>query len=88
MLLGVPQTLIHRDYYPDNMVYLDGRISVFDCEQTDIAPGEIDLASLTNGWHEEVVQAAEEAYCRARWPDGAPASFPEILEAARIYVLL
>lgn len=88
MLQGVPQTLIHGDYYPDNMLYLDGRISVFDWEQTAIAPGEIDLASLTVGWHEEVVQAAEAAYCRARWPGGTPGSFQGTLEAARIYVLL
>jgi hypothetical protein len=87
-LCGAPQTLIHGDYYPDNMMYLDGRISVFDWEQTAIAPGEIDLASVTNGWQDEVVLAAEDAYCRARWPDGAPASFPGTLEAARIYVLM
>ena len=87
-LHGVPQTLIHGDYYPDNMVYANGRISVFDWEQAAIAPGEIDLASLMLGWHDEVVQVAEDAYRRARWPEGAPASFPETLEAARIYVLL
>ena len=88
MLQRVPQTLIHGDYYPDNTMCVDGGISVFDWEQAAIAPGEIDLASLTNGWHDEVVQAAEAAYCRARWPGGAPSSFPETLEAARIYVLL
>ena len=75
ILQRVPQTLIHGDYYPDNTMCLDGRISVFDWEQTAIAPGEIDLASLTNGWHDEVVQATEDAYRCARWPGGAPASF-------------
>ena len=88
ILQRVPQTLIHGDYYPDNTMCLDGRISVFDWEQTAIAPGEIDLASLTNGWHDEVVQATEDAYRCARWPGGAPASFPETLDAAHIYVLL
>lgn len=88
LLQGTPHTLIHGDYYPDNMVYLNGVVSPFDWEQTAIAPGEIDLASLTQGWHPEVLRAAEEAYCLARWPDGPPATFGTTLAAARVFVLL
>jgi len=88
MLHDAPQTVIHGDYYPDNMVYLDGVVSPFDWEQTAIAPGEIDLASLTQGWHPEVLQASEEAYCLARWPGGPPATFSTTLAAARVFVLL
>lgn len=88
LLCGVPQTLIHGDCYPDNMVCHDGVITTFDWEQAARAPGEIDLASLTLGWHDEVVRAAEDAYRRARWPDGPPPAFARTLEAARALVLL
>ena len=87
-LLGASQTVIHGDFYTDNTVYHDGRLSVFDWEETAIAPGEIDLATLTYDWHDEVVQACEASYCRARWPEGAPASFADTLEAARVFVYL
>jgi aminoglycoside phosphotransferase (APT) family kinase protein len=79
VLRRAEQTVIHGDYYADNTLYHDGRISVFAWEHTALGPGEIDLASLTHGWHDEVVQAAEDAYYRARWPDGAPAGFAATL---------
>ena len=87
-LLAAPQTVIHGDFYTDNMVYRDGRLAVFDWEEAAIAPGEIDLATLTYDWHDEVTQASKDAYCSARWPEGAPAGFDDTFEAARIFMYL
>ena len=59
-----------------------------DWESAVLAPGEIDLASLTEGWGHETERACREAYCRARWPGGPPPHFERTLLAAGIYLLL
>ncbi len=74
-LVEQPRTVIHGDYYADNTLYRDGIIYPLDWEREAVAVGEIDLASLTNGWHAELVEACEREYRQVRWPDGAPAEF-------------
>ena len=53
-----------------------------------IAPGEIDLATLTEGWPPEVSRQFELEYLRARWPAGPPAGFQRNLDLARVYMQL
>ncbi len=48
--------------------------------------GEIDLATLVEGWDEDTVRACEQSYREARWPCGAPPDFAETLAGARLYV--
>jgi hypothetical protein len=86
LLDAAAPTLVHGDFYPDNMVYVGGVARVFDWEDAALGAGELDLATLTYDWHDEVVQAAEAAYVAARWPSGAPAAFPDTIEGARVLV--
>jgi len=59
-----------------------------DWETAAIAPGEIDLATLTEGWPPEVSRQFEAEYQRARWPGGSPAGFQRNLDVARVYMQL
>src|SRR3989475_13312309 len=86
ILLDAPQTVIHGEYFGQNIVYRNGTSWPADWQSTAIAPGEIDLASLTHSWPKALVRRCEREYRKARWPDGAPDDFPEILEAARVYM--
>lgn len=86
-LLTAPPTIIHGEYYPNNILARAGSVYPVDWESAALAAGEIDLASLTEGWPEDTVQECERAYQRARWPDGAPESFRRTFAAAQVYLL-
>jgi len=86
-LLESPQTVIHGEYYPLNVLVDARNVYPVDWETAAIGPGEIDLASLTQSWPPEIVTLCEVAYAAVRWPEGAPAAFEETLEAARLYWL-
>ena len=85
LLLSVPQTLIHGEFTPQNVVWAEERPHAIDWEEAAIGPGEIDFASLTDGWDEELVVPATRAYLQSRWPQGPPYDFDRVLEAARRY---
>jgi len=86
-LLAAPQTVIHGEYYPHNILCHDRIVHPVDWESASIAAGEIDLATLTEDWGAEVIQACELEYQRARWPAGTPTDFARTLSAARLYVV-
>ena len=85
LLLGAPVTVIHGEYYPKNVLWVGGAVQPVDWESAAVGAGEIDLASLTEGWPEELVSECIERYALARWPLGAPARFERTLDAARVY---
>lgn len=87
-LLAPPQTVIHGEFYPKNILLYRGDIFPVDWESAAIAPGEIDLATLTEGWTRRATQWCESRYVAARWPDGAPAGFARRLALCRLYVHL
>jgi hypothetical protein len=82
-----PATIIHGDYYADNVLFQQGAVYPIDWEQAAVAVGAIDLASLTNGWPDAVSMECEQRYQQSRWPAGAPSDFPQTLDAARLFVL-
>jgi aminoglycoside phosphotransferase (APT) family kinase protein len=84
-LLDGPQTIVHGEYYPHNILVRDGTVYPIDWESAAIGAGVIDLASLTEQWPADVVQTCEREYQRARWPGGTPADFQQSLAAARMY---
>jgi aminoglycoside phosphotransferase (APT) family kinase protein len=86
LLLAQPHTIIHGEYYPKNVLISRTTVYPIDWESAAVAAGEIDLATLTDRWPPEMVRRAEHAYVQARWPDGAPADFQQVLDAARLYV--
>src|SRR5262249_32226829 len=68
-VLALPPTVIHGEYYPaNNILYSDRVIYPIDWESAAIGLGEIDLATLTEGWPPRVVRQCERRYQRARWP--------------------
>jgi aminoglycoside phosphotransferase (APT) family kinase protein len=81
-------TVIHGDYYSQNVFFREGIVYPVDWEMAAVAAGEIDLATLTDGWPADMAQEFEREYQRARWPQGAPRDFLRALEAARVYVHL
>jgi len=87
-LLAAPQSVIHGEYYPANILVQNHRIRPVDWETAAVACGEIDLACLTEGWSRRVSRECERAYRAARWPHGAPSGFQRRLQAARFHVLL
>lgn len=87
-LRSVPQTVIHGEYYPKNILVHDKRIAPIDWETAAVATGEIDLACLTERWSDADRSACQREYVRARWPENPPAGLARILAIADIYVQL
>ena len=87
-LLRARPTVIHGEYFGSNIVYQHGVSRPVDWQSAAIAPGEIDLASLTHSWPRLTVQRCERAYARARWSGGVPDDFEETLGIARVYMNL
>lgn len=87
-LVAAPVTVIHGEYYPDNIIVRNRDPYPVDWESAALAPGEIDLAALTGGtWPADLVSECETAYSRARWPDATPPpEFEATLAAARMYL--
>jgi hypothetical protein len=66
-LVRLPQTLIHGEFYPCNIV-IDRtgaavRVCPVDWEMAAIGPGLMDIASLTTGWSARARHALTAAYC-------------------------
>jgi len=87
-LLSAPQTVIHGEYFGSNVFYQRGLSRPIDWQSAAIAPGEVDLASLTHSWVSPVVKRCVREYVRARWPGGEPEYFREVFELARTYMSL
>lgn len=87
-LLTAEQTVIHGEFYPLNILVQRGQIFPVDWESTAIACGEIDLASLTERWPEDISNSCIDSYINARWPAGAPDNFEQVLDSARMYLNL
>jgi aminoglycoside phosphotransferase (APT) family kinase protein len=84
-LAAAPVTLIHGEYTPHNVLLRENEIVCVDWESAAIAAGENDLASLVDGWPDEVVRRCRDEYCAARWPEGTPLKFEARFEAAQLY---
>ena len=86
LLLASPQSVIHGEYYPSNVLFRGGTVYPIDWESAAVAAGEIDLASLTENWGAEIERQCELEYQRVRWPKGSPADFERRLCSARLYL--
>jgi GT2 family glycosyltransferase len=83
--LSAAGTVIHGEYYPENILCDETGVHPVDWESAAVAAGEIDLATLTEGWDEPTVARCEDSYRLARWPDGPPPEHRAALAMARIY---
>jgi hypothetical protein len=86
VLLRAPQTIVHGEFYPRNILSRGRVVYPIDWESAAVAAGEIDLASLIEGWPDQYAHPYVRAYRQARWPKGAPADFERRLAAAWIYL--
>jgi hypothetical protein len=80
------QTIIHGEYYPKNILLEDGQVYPVDWESAAVAAGEVDFASMTENWPEDLVTKCAHAYCETRWPGGHPPTFASTVDAAQIYL--
>ena len=87
-LMSAPPTLIHGEFYAKTVLVREDKLFVTDWESAAVAPGEIDLATLSEGkhWRAPIARRCEREYQRVRWPDGTPADFKRRLDAARLYL--
>lgn len=85
ILSEAPITIIHGEYYPQNIMYSERTVYPVDWESAALAVGEIDIASLTEGWSEAHTRKFECEYAAARWPEGAQYNIQRTIYAARIY---
>ena len=85
-LLGQRPTAIHGELYPHNvLLHVDAAIPI-DWESAAFGAGEIDLASLTEGWSAADLDECLREYTAARWPGGLPEDFDRAFDAARLYL--
>ena len=86
-LLNGKRTVIHGEFFPDNVIMRGDMPYGVDWETAAIARGEIDLACLTSGhWSAELVRECEAEYAAARWAGEPPRDYQSTLAAARIYL--
>jgi hypothetical protein len=87
-LLTPPLTLIHGEFYARTVLMREEKLFITDWESAAVAPGDIDLATLSEGkhWRGPIARQCEREYQRVRWPDGTPADFKRRLDAARMYL--
>lgn len=86
-LLEPPFTVIHGEYYQNNIVIRNRTVYPTDWESAAVAAGEIDLAELIEGpWAAGLVKQCKREYQQARWPDGSPPGFEQTFQAAQLYL--
>lgn len=86
VFLQAAQTIVHGEYTMHNVLFADGLIYPVDWESAAIGMGEIDLAFLTDGWGEEVVQQCLKTYCQARWGQEAAPDLEYRFRLAQVYM--
>jgi hypothetical protein len=82
---AVTPTVIHGEFTPSNVLVGAGVVRPIDWESAAFAPGEIDVACLTDKWPDHVTHACVAAYAGARWPEDPPAEAARRFDLARVY---
>ena len=91
-LLAAPQTFVHGEPYPSNVLLLPGTgrtgVRLVDWEMAGTGPGPLDLAALVSGrWPE-----ADRAEIVAAYTEAAPprlvAGLPSLLDAGRLHLAM
>jgi Phosphotransferase enzyme family len=62
LLVSLPPTFIHGEFYASNVLVDGRRVAPIDWEVAAIGPGLVDLAALTTGWGETERTEIEGAY--------------------------
>ena len=86
LFLSRPPSVVHGDYYAENLLIRDVVVYPVDWELSALAAAEIDLASLLDHWPPDIADQCEREYARARWPMGPPPDFQFRMTAARLHL--
>ena len=84
-LLQGPTTVVHGEFYPNNVLVFDDRIYPVDWETVALGAGELDLASLIDNWPAEICEVALDIYAETRWGNAEQPGFRDRIELARVY---
>ena len=87
-LLAAPQTVIHGEFGPENILVNGESVCPVDWESAAVGPGEVDLALVVQDWPEPWRSDAIRAYQAVRWPAGPPAGHEEAFDVADLYWLV
>jgi len=82
------EVLIHGEFYPNNILTQSGTVIPVDWQHSRVAAGEIDLATLCEGWPNRQVSLMARGYCVGRGLDHQAPAFKKRFLAARLYVHL
>jgi aminoglycoside phosphotransferase (APT) family kinase protein len=77
--------VVHGEFYPPNVLFDGEKVYPVDWECCAVAPAELDVAFLTEGWPSEVEALCLEAY-EAAWPGGEARISRSRLAAAKAYL--
>jgi aminoglycoside phosphotransferase (APT) family kinase protein len=86
ILLEAEPSMIHGEFTVHNVLVTDDDVRPVDWETAAVAAGEIDLATVVEGWPKDIAEMCEQEYQRARHLLDDP-GFGARLDAARIYSL-
>jgi Phosphotransferase enzyme family len=87
-LTEAPTTLLHGEYFPGNILLLDGDVVPVDWETAGVGPAELDMGAFTWGWDPPSSRLLEEAYAAERTRPGGAGTSGERLRAGRTFVLV
>ncbi len=82
---AVADTVVHGEYTPHNILVDSAGVHPVDWESAAVGVGSIDVASLVEGWPDEVATSCVAEYRRVRWPSGPPQVADDEWEFARTY---
>jgi Phosphotransferase enzyme family len=78
------RTVSHGDFSPHNLLIREQTAYPIDWELSGKDLGEMDLASLLEGWNGNTAKRCKVEYKNARWPHGAPPDFDETFAVAKL----
>ena len=84
-LASAPRTVVHGEFTPHNILVRGRRVAPVDWERAAVGPGETDIAALTDGWPEPLVQTCVDEYAGARWGTARRAETGRRLDVARLF---
>ena len=89
VLQASPPTVIHGEFYSNNVLYHGESADLIyplDWESAAVASGEIDLAAQIEGWPDEIVESCFKEYVASRWPGRPSAGDSRRFTSARLFL--
>jgi aminoglycoside phosphotransferase (APT) family kinase protein len=85
ILTSTHPTILHGEFYSQNVLYWNEDIYPVDWESTAVGPGEIDINTLIESWPGKEADLIHE-YEKTRWSGETPKNIKSVYYAAQIYL--